>query len=493
MLVTCIKRGLFLIHRSLGIVLCLMLALWFASGMVMMYAGYPELTSRERYAGLAPLELDNSNASPAQAAASSALTNAPLRVRLTMVLDRPAYHFLPTDGPWITVFADDGSRLKGIRPEEVMASAQAFAPAPAVSYEERLDLDQWSVSSALDPFRPLHRVRLGDKAGTELYVSNATGEVVRDTTSSERLWGWLGAIVHWIYPVQLRQHRELWRQVIIWLASIGAVLAATGASVGLMRYRFRKTYRNQELRTPYRGVLKWHHLTGLVFGAFAITWTFSGLLSVNPGDLFPDQAPDAREKEIIAGGPFSLAAFNLPVAEAWRFASQHITPKEAELVRLPGEPYYVFFESPDRSVVVTARGETPTMFARFDNDQLTRVSAELIARHEITEAALLEDYDLYYYAHHQEVRLPVLRIQFNDERRTQYYLDPHTGAIVQKLDRRSRTYRWLFNALHSFDFPLLINHRPAWDIVVIGLCIGGLALSCTGIVVAWQRLKRLQR
>ncbi|MGH9890849.1 MAG: PepSY domain-containing protein, partial [bacterium] len=400
----CIKRGLFLIHRSLGIVLCLMLALWFASGVVMMYVGYPELTPRERYARLAPLELDNGIISPAQAAASSSLTNPPLRVRLTMVLGRPAYHILSAAGPWITVFADDGSRLKGIRSEEIMASAQAFAPATAVSYEQRLDLDQWSVSSALDPFRPLHRVALGDNAGTELYVSNATGEVVRDTTRSERLWGWLGAIVHWVYPVQLRQHRELWRQVIIWLASIGLVLAATGASVGFMSYRFRKTYRSRELGTPYRGVLKWHHLTGLVFGAFAITWTFSGLLSVNPGNLFPDQVPDARDREIIAGGPFSLAVFNLPVAEALRFATRHITPKEAELVRLAGEPYYVFFESPDRSIVVSARGETPTVFTRFDKDQLTRVSAELISQHEITEAALLEDYDLYYYAHHQEVR-----------------------------------------------------------------------------------------
>ena len=38
------KRLLFLIHRWAGVVLCLFMAMWFVSGVVMMYVGYPKLT-----------------------------------------------------------------------------------------------------------------------------------------------------------------------------------------------------------------------------------------------------------------------------------------------------------------------------------------------------------------------------------------------------------------------------------------------------------------
>jgi hypothetical protein len=41
-------------------------------------------------------------------------------------------------------------------------------------------------------------VPIDDAEGTVLYVSSTTGQVVRDTTRSERIWNWLGANLHWI-------------------------------------------------------------------------------------------------------------------------------------------------------------------------------------------------------------------------------------------------------------------------------------------------------
>jgi cytochrome b subunit of formate dehydrogenase len=48
----------------------------------------------------------------------------------------------------------------------------------------------------------------------------------------------------------------------------------------------------------------------------------------------------------------------------------------------------------------------------------------------------------------------------------------------------------LFNALHSFDFPLLLSFRPAWDAVVWLLSLLGLTISVSGIVIGWRRLCR---
>ena len=53
--------------------------------------------------------------------------------------------------------------------------------------------------------------------------------------------------------------------------------------------------------------------------------------------------------------------------------------------------------------------------------------------------------------------------------------------------------RWVYHGLHSLDFPWLYNHRPLWDLIVLGLMLSGLALSITSIVIAAQLLKRLSR
>ncbi|MFG6446631.1 hypothetical protein ACG0Z6_00090 [Roseateles sp. BYS180W] len=43
--------------RWLGIALCLVMALWFVSGMVMLYVGYPRLTPQEQLQALPALSV----------------------------------------------------------------------------------------------------------------------------------------------------------------------------------------------------------------------------------------------------------------------------------------------------------------------------------------------------------------------------------------------------------------------------------------------------
>jgi uncharacterized iron-regulated membrane protein len=101
----------------------------------------------------------------------------------------------------------------------------------------------------------------------------------------------------------------------------------------------------------------------------------------------------------------------------------------------------------------------------------------------------LQKYDAYWYSHHQERLLPVLRVGFDDEAQTWFHIDPATGEILGRTDRGRRAYRWLFNALHSFDFPALLSNRPAWDAVVWLLSILGMVISVSGIAIGWQYLR----
>jgi len=64
----------------------------------------------------------------------------------------------------------------------------------------------------------------------------------------------------------------------------------------------------------------------------------------------------------------------------------------------------------------------------------------------------------------------------------------HGQSTRARLERLSRLERWLCSGLHSLDFPFLYYSRPAWDVVVVALSLGGLLVSGTAVVlVPWKR------
>ena len=102
----------------------------------------------------------------------------------------------------------------------------------------------------------------------------------------------------------------------------------------------------------------------------------------------------------------------------------------------------------------------------------------------------LTAYDAHYYSRRpgEDPRpLPAWRIRFDDADATWFHLDPRTGQLTERLTRGARAYRWLFNGLHSFDWPWLAARRPLWDIVVITLLLGGLATTLFGLRLSWRR------
>jgi hypothetical protein len=81
-------------------------------------------------------------------------------------------------------------------------------------------------------------------------------------------------------------------------------------------------------------------------------------------------------------------------------------------------------------------------------------------------------------------------VRVDDDENSTYYVDPKTARLVQSYNSHSRWNRWLYHGLHSLDFPLLYNHRPLWDIVVLILLVGGTSLSLTALILACGVLRR---
>ena len=104
---------------------------------------------------------------------------------------------------------------------ERIASAWTGQPASAATVEPIEEVDQWTVQSRLRDVRPLWKYSWPN--GEQVYVSEATGEVVQYTTTASRLGAYVGAIPHWLYFTPLRKHGPQWSRLVIWSSGIGTV------------------------------------------------------------------------------------------------------------------------------------------------------------------------------------------------------------------------------------------------------------------------------
>ena len=509
-----LRRGLIYTHRWLGIAGSLLFVVWFASGIVLMYAGMPALDPAERLARAPDLDLSAARLDVGEAAVRAGFT--PARILVGMHGDRPVYRFAGGRG-WTTIYADTGETAGGLGPGQAVEVARRFAPehAAGVRYDARLTApDQWTLQSGA--FFPLHRVALGDDAGTVLYISDRTVEPVLETTRRGRLWAWLGAVPHWLYFTPLRSRAAFWSDLVIGLSLLGCVLALSGIVWGLWRVAVSAAYRLRGGRShsPYAGLMRWHHYAGLVFGLFTFTWIFSGGLSMDPWSWHPGTGATAAQRLALAGGPPRLGPLTADgLRAAARGIGEWFEPKELEVVQIGNEPHVLALDPAGvplddlalPTTLATLGSQVPRQrlvsmlrpddgaFVRFGDGRMEAAAAGVVPGASIEEAVWLRAYDDYYYDRARRRPLPVLRVRYDDPDATWLYLDPYRGAVARKEERLTRLNRWLYRGLHGLDFPLLYSRRPLWDAVVIGLSLGGILVTVTSAAQGWRRLRRHAR
>ena len=513
---TILRKYAILIHRWMGVAFCVLFLVWFASGIVMMYWGYPEVNGTERLARSEALDASRIQISPEEAYRHLELSGAPDRVRINMLDGRPVYRFQYEPDQFMA-YADTGEPVYGIEAEQALRIAAAWTgqPPSAAEFRGLLDeADQWTLSGFV-ALRPLFQYAWPD--GEVAYVSQPTGEVVQHTTRESRIWAYFGAIPHWLYFAPLRKNQPLWYDIVVWSSGIGTVMTIFGIVVGIWLYspskrRFRypegkagqqdassklrpKLWRaviSPEGRSsiPYSGQKRWHTMLGLVFGLFACTWAFSGMLSMGPFDWLGGRGSrgSVDVRKALRGAEWRPEAFS---AESPREALARVSPslevKEAELAFFAGEPVYLAREAPQRSLIIPALG-SPT--EQLDAERVRKVIAEGVQPHTLAEVRIVREYEAYYIDRNYELPLPALFARLDDSESSIYYVDLRTGRLAQSYGTGGRWNRWLYHGLHSFDLPWLYRYRPAWDVTVLFLMLGGTGLCVTSVVIAWRRLRR---
>ena len=336
-----------------------------------------------------------------------------------------------------------------------------------------IDKDQWTVEDA--PRRgPVYRIALNDPAGSVLYVSQRSGEVVQATDGRSRFWGWLGAVPHWLYPTVLRQDARLWDAVVVWIALIGCFLTATGLWIGIVRL---KRYPSGRW-SPFRGWQYWHHLAGLFFGVMTLAWVASGLFTMNPWG-FLDTSVGETEQRAVAGG--------VDPADLKRFLGMVSLAPGGHVAALEGAPLagrlFVLERFADGSA---RRLDGDGKAAPLGRDALAAALTR-IGGPPMTDLTLMRRSDAYYYPGYEHpAPLPVWRAQQAGPDRRAYYFDPVSGDLLLALGDTARASRWLRTGLHDLDFPG-VRTRPIWDILALTLLLG-VTVSC--VTGTWLGLKR---
>lgn len=504
------RRIIIFTHRYLGIPLSVLFVVWFVTGIGMIYVGgMPTLSAQTRLERLPALDLTRVRFTPTEAAAQAASGFG--RGVVTTVLDRPAYRFASAYGT-ATVFADSGEPLDEIDQETARGVAADFvgAPASALEYLRTVENpDQWTLQMRRD--MPLYKFAVDDGAGTEVYVSQYGGDVRLVTTTKTRTLAWIATIPHWFYITPLRTNQPAWYWTVVVTSGLGCLLAILGLVLGITQFHKSTPFR-WSTAVRYQGLMRWHYISGVFFGLFALTWVFSGLLSMEPFDWTNREDSLDIPGDALTGGPVELEQFPAFASERWSPLLAGRTLKEIELRRIDDSPYYLARYTRDsgepdplrerlhQPYPITGRAEPQhmlidarTMAQRtepFSTDRLLERLRAATPTATIVAHELLTEYDSYYYSRNRQAALPVLRVKYDDPLQTWVYVDPELGQLVASIHRLHRIERWLYNGLHSLDFGFWYSRRPLWDIGMILLSVGALVTSTIGMWVGFKRLRR---
>lgn len=486
------KRWLYLAHRWLGITLCIFMALWFLSGVVMMYVGYPKLTQTERLQASQPITPEHCCASRDSLLSSLPPGTSVRSLRLAMVGGEALLLASAGNKGIVAVDARSGHPIPPTNPDTARKAISAFAPTAAVGDIEVIQEDAWTHSKALDLHRPLYRATIKDDELAVLYVSGVTGEVIRDVSVVEKYWNWIGAWLHWLYPFRGGFLDPLWADIVIYSSLAASLLALAGMAIGLMRWRA-QGYPNGS-RSPYRNaMMRWHHVIGLFFGLLVFLWIVSGLLSVNPWKVFDSGArrplENSLDQALLARDFDAAAAINC-------FNRDGFDIRELEWTRFQGRIHAVARNSDNETKILSS--SSPCRLATtYTEDEVRNEALRLMPHARLIDSVLQDQFDWHYNARAPhtmtggfEKPLPVLVAKFDDPHATWLYMDINTARVVQRIDDYARVKRWLFSFFHSWDWKLLLDNRPIWDVLLIIGSIAGFFVSVTGMALGWKRLMK---
>lgn len=518
------NRTMFFLHRLSGTIVALFFAMWFLTGLVLIYHPYPRVDDRMKQAHLEAIP----DTLPAIEPFLNKIDGTVKHISVHQQLGQTLIELSTSDKDY-TFCADTTQQQKAITEEALMQIASRWVEGTPVRKDTIYDREQWVLYERFKSEMPMVHLTYDDPDKSELFISINTGEVHQWTTRKSRFWAYIGAIPHKLYFPFIRKDLDTWK----WCIYIGGftclIAALTGLYVGiyvLVRRRLKK----KVWENPYKKfVYRWHEFIGLGMGLFMILWGFSGMFIMEriPQWIAPYEGDYTISASRFWGRrPLPLNAYKLDYTQ---LAEVYKDIKAVDWTHFGSVPVYavvnadsmVYIDaskstpepvevSPDEilkcAIKVISQGKSEGGSAHGHATHMTRTSlsekekADTVSPSRKETPApkieksdcsieLLTAYDEYYSDRDNEYPLPVYKVDINNADGSRFYVSPHTGEVRYSNHNR-RVKRWAVTAIHYLKIQALMEHKVLWTICIWTLCLGGAFVSLTG---AWLGLKWIKR
>ncbi len=477
-----IIRLSFSLHRIFGTVIALFFLMWFLTGLVLIYHPYPRLSDAQRYAIQETLPDSLPNIHTYIANGSEGIQN--LRVRqfqnqtlITYTKHKKKYTFC-TD------------TLQNIRPitfTTAKTTAQRCLDATIRRVDTLLQREQWVLYSKYEQELPIYRFYFDDPQQHEVFVSSRSGEVLQITNTQSRLWAWLGAIPHKFYLPFIRKNLDVWKSSI----TIGGILCTLAALTGIIITLYiliKRSKKGNVLLNPYRKTFyRWHYTTGIIFGIFVLAWGISGIFSLQriPQWLIPmEQEYIFRPSKMWGEKALSLSAYRLDYRT---LKTTYPDLKEISWTHFGNIPVYEIISGKEKNYI-----DASTPIAKplnISKETILKGIQNIHGTNAKFKISMMNEYDNYYLSRNSSLPLPVYKIEIDNQENSLYYVCPTTGYI-RYLNTNKKIKKWLFNGIHYLNIHYLTERPILWTILIWTLCLGGAAVSFTGVWLGYKYISR---
>lgn len=472
------KKFFFKLHRILGSILSLVFFMWFISGIIMIYSGFPRLNRQEAFEYLEPLK---TYCSTIETPIQDSII--PQQITLEVLHNKPVYTYGNR-----TLNAQTLVHIESFSTRTLDSLVTSQYQSTIRKKKILTTYDTWIPWSSYAAYFPIHKYYLNDTKKTVVYVAQTTGKVVQVTTAKTRWFARFGAIPHWFYYKGLRLKQNLWADIIIWISGVGCILAISGLIVGIyVSRKWRKSKKKGFLNlSPYRNKwYRWHHLLGLVFGVFVFTFVFSGMLSLMdiPQWILPIyKKPNYTQLWSEKASGFSL--FKLPIQRVLE-EPQFANVRQIQYRQIDSVPYYLLYEKYRQPLFVRAdRDDSPTIHT-FAYDEIASIAAKKFNGYPFSIEHMTAD-DNYYKIR----KSTVAKLRFDDHNKTWIYIDADNPTTLRISNKSRRISRWLYKGLHTFNFPGLSKMEWLRKSLLIVTCLFGAVISLSGVILGFRYIKR---
>lgn len=479
-----VRIFIFSLHRITGTIISLFFLMWFITGLVLIYHSFPDVSQPQKNEkmDILPDSLLDINTVFAQ------LPEADIKIKSLSLrnFQGQALFTIETKDSTYTICNDTTQSVKPVTWETIEHVARKWVDAPVTKIDTLNERDIWIMYSRYVNEMPIYKFYFDDDTKHQLYIASRSGEVQQITTCEQRFWAWVGSIPHKLYIPALRKDADNW----VLALTIGGVVALITSLSGLyagtyvLRQRFITIKR---IGSPYKKYwYKLHHISGLLFGIFLITFAFSGAMALQkiPQWIIKTHGDYRVTDSQVRGKHLSMDSY---ILDYRTLKERYPDVKAIEWTYFQDTPIYNIVAG-DKEICIDA-SLAYVKELNLPLEQIEKAVRNVHGKNEVIRVSIINRYEEYYLSREKDLPLPVYKIEVNNADKSCYYIDPKTGNF-KYLNRSRKAKKWVFSGLHYLNIKCLIERPVLWTISIWTLCAGGAIVSLSGV---WLGIKYIRR